>query len=81
MARTKRSSDGKTNKLLSCWVSEIELKMIQKAIPANNSMSEFLRNIILREVKRMLIEKQYNISLNQRIELKDLANLDNQGGV
>ena len=63
MGRKKRSEDGDTNKLLSCWVNPLEFALIKKAIEVkspNESMSEFLRKIIMPSVKKILIENKFS---------------------
>jgi hypothetical protein len=55
MSRTKRNEKELTQTLVGFFVTESEKKLIEKAKPEDQSMSDYIRTMVLPKVKRELV--------------------------
>jgi hypothetical protein len=76
----KRRKKQRTDQLLSCFVSPKEKALIIKAIPEGESMSSFLRKIIMFQVK-MKLQKDFRANQSNHDEIDEVDETNNDSSI
>jgi len=78
--RRDKNFDKLTDQLLGLWVTQSEKKMVElahKTFAPQKSLSEFLRSIVLRRTKQILVETRYDAKSLKKLKRipKEIQNL------